>query len=208
MTLYACTSGGMYNHICIALVPTFLHCCKSGGKNKAPIIHYTLVCPRKWSMKSCHIPVVCIYGQVSRPSGVDNAVIVEPVDMRPPPTDNGFNSQHFTCQANGLPRTQSAIQWLCQKNCWVGSNVVRSHCFHAFYRKLQISITIYIQSHNHPAIYMVPRWSIIFALPPNSESSIIAIYKCLYMWPPYQVHCNSLTLSLYLYICVCRLSVA
>ena len=96
--MYVCNSGGMYNLIRIAgLVPTFLHCSKSGGKNKAPIIHYTLVGPRKWSMKSCPIPVVCVYGHISRPSGVDNAVIVEPVDMWPPPTDNGLNSLYFTC---------------------------------------------------------------------------------------------------------------
>ena len=121
-------------------VLTFFHCSKSGGKNKAPVVHYTLVGPRKWSVKCCHIPVVCIYGNVSRPSGVDNAVVVAPVDVWPPTTDNGFHSRHFTREANGLSRNQSAIQRLCQQNCWAWSNVVRSLWFCISYRNCRVTM--------------------------------------------------------------------
>ena len=115
------------------VVLTFLHCSKSGGKNKAPIIHYALVGPRIWRMECCHIPVVCVYGDILRPSGVDNAAVVVPVDAWPPSANNGFHSHHFTCEVHGLPKTQSAIQWLCQENCWAWSNVVWSLWFHASY---------------------------------------------------------------------------
>ena len=125
------------------VVLTFLHCSKSGGKNKAPIIHYALVGPRIWRMKGCYIPVVCVYGDILRPSGVDNAVVVAPVDVWPPSADNGFHSHHFACEVHGLPKTQSAIQWLCQENCWARSNVVWSLWFHTPYRSCR---TIYIIS--------------------------------------------------------------
>ena len=138
------------------VVLTFLHCSKSGGKNKAPIIHYALVSPRIRRMKGCYIPVVCVYGDILRPSGVDNAVVVAPVDVWPPSADNGFHSHHFTCEVHGLPKTQSAIQWLCQQNCWAWPNVVRSLCFHTPYRSCRkIIISILLP-------YLILRWEAIY----------------------------------------------
>ena len=135
-------------------VLTFLHCSKSGGKNKAPVVHYTLVGPRKWSVECCYIPVVCIYGDVSRPSGVDNAVVVAPVDVWPPTTDNVFHSLHFTREANGLHTTCIAILWLHQQNWWVWSNVVRSLWFPAFYRICR-SIFLYLfTKYTHARAYI------------------------------------------------------